>query len=140
MGTRTRLELIHQVLDNLGVLVPGQAPSDEDVDKVDKVIDPTVASLQAREIVYISDTGTPSPPTGGEIDDAIFLPTADVVTDRCTPSFNMAGDAQLRVLATQALDELRVIGRPPRTLKTLQCDAGVRTQHTRGTGNFTSGT
>jgi hypothetical protein len=140
MASRTRLELIHKVIDNLGVLVPGQSPSAEDVGKVDNVLDAVMASLAAREILFVGDLGTATPPAGGEIDETVFLGAADILADRCAPMFNMAGDAQLKALAIQAEDELRIIGRPPKTRRVLQCDAGVRTQHMRGVGNFTTGT
>ena len=140
MASKTRLQFIHQGVANLGVLVPGQSPSPEDIDKIDNILDPILASLAARDIVYVADTGTSNPPDGGEFDDSIFLGTAHLVTDPCAPMFNMAGDPQLRANAIQAEDELRVIGRPTRTRKTLQCDAAVQSQYASVMGNFTRGT
>lgn len=126
MTTKTRAELISQVLDNLGVLVKGQAPSDEDVSRVDGLMDATFASLEGREVVTIDDPGTASPPTGGAFDLAMFLPLADIVANRCAPSFNLAGDPKLYVLAQQGEEELRVLTRPAQTRKTLTTDAQLR--------------
>jgi hypothetical protein len=140
-NSKRRIELIYQVLENLGVLIPGQAPSDEMVSKVDGLLDATLASLAAREVLYVADAGTADPPNGGEFDLAIFLPLADIVANRAGPSFNLAGDPKLYVLMQQGEEELRVIGRPARTRKTLKTDAQLRNRpYYRGGGNYTSGT
>lgn len=140
MATKTRVELIDQVLDNLGVLVEGQAPTAEMRSKVDRLIDPHIASLENREITYIPETGTANPPTGGEFEEALFLPLADSLAMRCAPSFNLAGDPSLKALAILGEDELEVLGRAPRTMRMLQCDKATRGYSFRGTGNFTRGT
>ena len=140
MATKTRVELIDQVLDNLGVLVEGQAPTAEMRSKVDRLIDPHLASLTSRDITYVADTGTPNPPTGGEFDEAIFLGLADSLAMRCAPSFNLAGDASLKALALLGEDELEQIGRPRRSGQMLQVDPGVRGVTFRGGGSFIRGT
>jgi len=119
---RTRRELIDAVLDNLGVLVPGQAPSDENVATVDSIIDPTVATLAALGIIYIPDAGTPNPPAGGEIDDAIFLPVADKCAWAAAGRFNQGDNPALKTLDGQADVTLRLIGRPASTRRTLSTD------------------
>lgn len=140
MATKTRAELINQVLDNLGILVPSQSPTDENVDRIDKLLDAVLASLANREIVYIADAGSPSPPTGGEFDETIFLAVADMVALRVAGAFNLAGDANLQRLADQSEEELRVIGRPPPTRKTLTTDPMLRVGHRRyGSFDYTSG-
>jgi hypothetical protein len=138
--TKTRLELVYQVLDNLGILVPGQAPPDEMVAKVDTRLDPVLASLRTREICYVSDPGTPSPPTNGAIAAEVFLALADVIADRVAGAFNLAGDTALKSLAILAEDELRVIQRPQRTRKMLRVDAQLRSPRRNIPGNFSRGT
>jgi hypothetical protein len=113
--SKTRIQLIYKVLDNLGVMVPNQSPAAETVSKVDDILDPTLAMLAAMEIVYVADAGTPSPPSDGEIDDAIFLPLADMIAQECSGGFNLAGDPALKTLAILAEEKLRVIGRPANT-------------------------
>jgi hypothetical protein len=137
---KTRAELIDQVLDNLGVMVEGQAPTAEMRAKVDRLVDPHIASLRNREITFISDTGTPNPPSGGEFEQEVFLPIADSLAMRCAPSFNLAGDASLKALAILAEDELRVLARPQRTRRMLQVDKATRGDSFRAVGNFTRGT
>lgn len=137
MATKTRSQLINQVLDNLGILVPSQAPSDENVDRVDRLLNATLASLSNREIIYVSDFGTANPPSGGEIDEAIFLALADLVAVRVAGAFNLAGDANLVRAAQMAEEELRVIGRPPDTRKTLTIDSALRSSFRRYTETST---
>jgi hypothetical protein len=140
MATKTRAELIDQVLDNLGVLVEGQAPTAEMRNKVDRLVDPHLASLRNREITYVPDTGTPNPPSGGEFDEELFLALADSLAMRCAPSFNLAGEPSLKALAVLGEDELQVIGRPQRTRRMLQVDKATRGNSYRVAGNFTRGT
>jgi len=140
MASKTRRQLIDQVLDSLGILVPGQAPSDENVSRVDGLLDPALSSLAAQEIVYVADTGTPNPVTGGEIDEAIFLALADMVAWRCAGAFNLAGDPALMAKSKLAEEELRVIGRPARTRRTLTTDIQLRAGNRRYTSfNFVTG-
>lgn len=137
---KTRVELIDRVLYNLGVLVDGQSPSTEMRAKVDRILDPHVASLTNREVTYITDTGAPEPPSGGEFDQALFLALADSLAFRAAPEFNLAGDASLKALALLAEDELRVLGRPQRTRRMLVPDKALRGSGFRVVGNFTKGT
>lgn len=125
MATKTRAELIAQVLDNLGVISRGQAPTDNDISKVDGVLDPIFASLDGRDVVSIDEPGTPDPPTGGEYDLSIFLALADVVANRCAGSFNLAGDAQLFVLSQKGEEEMRILTAPSKTRKFLRTDSAV---------------
>lgn len=138
---KTRAQLIFQVLDALGILVPGQAPSDEVVSRVDNLLDPVLASLTAQEIVYVANAGTPAPPSGGEIDNAIVLPLANIIAQRVGGAFNLAGDPALAVLSQQGIEELRVIGRPAQTRKTLGTDIQLRAGARRFgvIGNFSRG-
>ncbi len=126
MTTKTRRELIDQALDNLGVLVIGQAPSDEDVSKIDGRLDAVLELLAARDIVYVPDAGAPGPPTGGEIELSIFLPLADILAWRCAGAFNLAGEPSLKVLNDQAEEDLLIIGRPARTRQFLKTDTQLR--------------
>lgn len=142
MASKTRQDLIYQVLDNLGVLVIGQAPSDDMVSRVDSLLDAALASLAAREIVYVADAGTPSPPTGGEFDEAIFLALANMLAFTCAPAFNLAAAADLAAIAQSAEEELRVIGRPARTRRTLTTDLTLRAGNRwigMGPFNYTTG-
>src|SRR5262249_31150933 len=107
---------------NLGVLIPGQSPSDDQVARVDGIIDPTVATLAALGIIYIPDVGTRNPPDGGDIGDEIFLPLADKCAWAAAGGFNQADNPTLKALDSRADDTLRRIGRPASTRRTLSTD------------------
>ena len=137
---RTRRELIDQVLDNLGVLVPGQAPGDEAVSRVDLIIDPALATLAAQGLPYVADAGTPNPPAGGQFDDSVFLPIADCVAEAVGGAFNMVDSPYLKAKQLEALKVLRVISRPASTRRTLGTDIQLRGYRTAALGNFSRGT
>lgn len=128
---KTRRSLIDQVLANLHVLAEGQTPSAEDVAKVDRIIDPVFAQLAARDVIYVPDGGAEGP-SGGEIDPACFLQLAHIVAHRCAGSFGQASDPALAALAGVAEDELRDVGRPASTRKTLSIDRALRSTRPRG--------
>jgi hypothetical protein len=139
--SKTRRDLIDLVLDKLGVLVPGQSPHDEEVDKVDRVIDPQLATDAALGMPYVPDVGIPNPPTGGEIDDDRFLPIADRVAWAAAGGFNQSDSPSLKALSDQAEVTLRLIGRPASTRKVLRTDTQLSGGRGRmPVGNFSRGT
>lgn len=139
---KTRRELIDATLDNLNILVPGQSPSDEEVARVDGRLDPGFAMLAAMDVVYVADTGLDNPPTGGEIEDALFLLLADVFAYLCGGAFNQGDSPELKVKYDIAIEQLRIIGRPASTRQTLRTDGQLRGGRAIRTtfGNFTQGT
>jgi hypothetical protein len=124
--SKSRAELINQVLDRLNILVWGQAPSDEDVQKVDRLVDGAVAKLAALNIYYVQDPGTLGP-SDGAIEDEAFLPLADYIAQ-----FLLIADARIQALAQIAEGDLRTIAAPARTLRTLRVDPALLTTR-RGT-------
>jgi hypothetical protein len=119
--SKSRAELINQVLDRLNILVWGQAPSDEDVQKVDRLVDGAVAKLAALNIYYVQDPGTLGP-SDGAIEDEAFLPLADYIAQ-----FHLIADARIQALAQIAEGDLRTIAAPARTLRTLRVDPALLT-------------
>jgi hypothetical protein len=134
------MDLIDQVLDNLGVLVEGQSPTTELRNKIDRLVDANVEMLRVEEICYIADIGTAGPPAGGSIELKLFLPLADTLAWACSPSFNLAGDPSLKALDVLARDRLLVLTRPERSRRMLSVDPATRTPRRTGSGNFSSGT
>lgn len=118
---KTRRQLIYQALDNLGVMATGQTPSDEDVMKVDNLIDPMMADLADRDVIYVQDYGLPIA-DGGEIPPSLFLHLATILADHSKSAWGMQGDPSFYVLATQAEDKLRNIKRPERTKRRAQIE------------------
>lgn len=123
---KTREEFIAFVLDDLGVLVPGQAPANEIVAKVDTRLDAVLAELRADDIFEVSNPGTADPPNGGEYDLSIVNSLSAVVADRVKGAFNASADAAIKAEAVIAEKRLRRIGKPERTRKFLRTDVQLR--------------
>lgn len=117
--SKSRAELINQVLDRLQILVYGQSPSDQDVQKVDRLVDTAIAQLSALDIYYVQDAGSLGP-TDGAIEDEAFLALADYIA-----SFHLLADARMQALAMIAEGNLRTLAAPSRTLRTLRVDPSV---------------
>jgi hypothetical protein len=124
--SKTRAEFVNQCLLNLGILVPGQSTSAENVQKMDGFVDPAFATLVALDIYYVQDAGAAGP-SGGQIEDEAFLPLADWVANKACAGFNLAADQKMQALALLAEDTLRTISAPPRTLRELRVDPSVLT-------------
>jgi hypothetical protein len=135
--TKTRRQLIDQVLGNMQVLAPGQTPADEDVQRVDGVIDAVVVMLSALDVYYVDDAGQPGP-LNGAIDAAAFLPLAHCVAKEAGAAFGLGADPALVALDREAKAELRTIGRPAGTKRLLTVDRAL-TLPRRGVFNFTTG-
>jgi hypothetical protein len=110
-ATKTRLQLIYQVLDNLGVLVQGQAPDAEIVDRIDDLLDASLATLAELDIIAVASPGTANPAAGGAFVASTFMPLAAIIANRAAPAFNMAGDASLMALSKLAENDLRAMSR-----------------------------
>lgn len=112
---RTREDLIARVLKNLGVLAAGQSPSDEDRAEIDDLIDPVCAKLLDDGVAKLN---------GDEIDDAAYLPLADIVAERAMVPFGIGGTraGEIRAAAEQARTDLKLAyrvydARPPMRLE-----------------------
>lgn len=118
--SKTRVELVDQILSRLQILQWGQTASDQDIQKVDALIDPAVAKLASLQIYYVSDVGEPGP-TGGAIEDEAFFPLADYIAN-----FHRLADERLQALSMLAEADLRTLAAPARTLRTLRVDPALR--------------
>jgi hypothetical protein len=96
---KTRRDLIDRALSVLGVLGSGQSPETEDVALVDGFIDPMIADLTDRDVVYISDAE--------EIEDGLFLDLAKVLANNCREAFGLANDPRLAATGIAAENSLR---------------------------------
>lgn len=117
--SKTRAELINQVLDRLQILVYGQTASNEDVQKVDLLVDTAIAQLAALDIYYVADPGEVGPLDGAILDEE-FLPLADYIAQ-----FHLLADTRTQALAQIAEANLRKLAAPARTLRTLRVDPAV---------------
>jgi len=136
MTTKTRQELLYEALDQLGILVPGQAPSAANLNKIDGIFDPVCEELTDLDIFYVQDAGEIGP-TGGEIESSAFLSIAAYLANAAAPKFNLAADAKLKALAIEAEAKLRTLSRPASTRRTLGIDAGIPTARRNYGGSLT---
>lgn len=91
---KTRTNLIHRALRNLGVLPAGQTPSDEEYDSVDTIIDSIVDELTQRDVYFLQDADA--------IPDEAFLPLGHILASACRAEFGLANDPALVALGQRA--------------------------------------
>ena len=130
MTTKTRQELIIEALDQLNIIVPGQAPSSTIINKMDEVFDPIVEMLAELDIYYVDDAGEVGP-TGGSIKSSAFIPLGAYLANAAASKFNLPADTKLKALAIEAEQTLRTLTRPASTRKFLKTDAGIPTGRRR---------
>lgn len=128
--SKSRAELINQILDRLQILVYGQAPSDQDVQKCDRIVDTGVAQLSKLDIYYVQDPGSLGP-LDGAIEDEAFLALADYLAQ-----FHLLADARIQALASIAEENLRILAAPSRTLRVLRVDPALRANRPWYRGGF----
>ena len=136
MTTKTRQELLIEALDQLGIIVPGQAPSSTIINKIDGIFDPVVEELTELGIYYVDDPGEIGP-TGGAMESSAFMALAAYLANAAAPKFNLTSDTKLKALAIEAEQKLRTLTRPASTRKFLKVDAGIPT--TRRPFNWETG-
>ncbi len=121
MTVKTRQELIVEALDQLGIIVPGQAPSSVIMNKMDTILDPVIEELADLDIYYVSDAGDIGP-SGGEIESSAFLSIAAYLANAASAKFNLPADTKLKALALEAEQKLKTLARPASTRKFLKMD------------------
>jgi hypothetical protein len=116
MSTRTRNELINEILENIGVLAAGQTANVEDTTRVQELLPSVQPMLMAMEIGYIPDFDA--------IPEHSFIPLAAICAYICRIKFGVSGDdeAALEKLFSQGVTALKVIYRGKPTYAPLQTD------------------
>jgi alpha-ketoglutarate-dependent taurine dioxygenase len=95
---KSRSDLVHRALKNLGVLPQGQTPGAEEYNQVDALIDPMIEDLIARDIVFIEDVDA--------IDEKYFLHLGHVLAGLAQSEFGMQNDPALTARARRADEDL----------------------------------
>ena len=87
---KTRTQLIHRALSAIGALEPGDAPSTEDFNTMDNLVDPLIAQLAADQVFFVDDAD--------EIPVSVFIPLANLLGNMAGPDFGspVNEDAQKR--------------------------------------------
>jgi hypothetical protein len=97
---KTRTDLIHRALRNLGALPVGQTPSVEESTLIDDLIDPMFEELSAREILdYGLDTDN--------IEEKHFGSLGHILAWRAATEFGQGQDAALAALNQRAEMDLK---------------------------------
>lgn len=138
MTTKTRQELIIEALDQLNIIVPGQAPSATIINKMDEVFDPIVEQLEGLGIYYVEDPGSVGP-VDGAIESSAFLALGAYLANAAASKFNLPADTKLKALALEAEQTLRTLSRPTSTRKFLKTDPGIPTSRSGRYWNWTLG-
>ena len=114
--SRTKQELVDNVLVDLNVIGLGQTASAEESDFVAANITAALAELNARNVVNVGDENA--------IDDALFQPLNDLLVARLGPSFGRAA-ADAAALALLE-DRIKEVTRHSGTRATLATDPLLR--------------
>lgn len=124
-GTKTQAELVQVTLQNLGVLAAGQSVAAEDSDLIVLRLEPKAEELNNRNICWISDLDN--------IDNAMFLPFADIMAAECATVFNVSAPKKQALMALAARSEqtLKDVVRLRGTRKNLQTDYPVQRGYRR---------
>lgn len=114
MTTRTRTDLVLEVLDSLGVLAAGQTAGPEETSKVNDKLPSLIAEFAAREIVFVPDLE--------QIPLPWFSSVAAMVSYECRDSFGVTGDdaEKLRQKNDEAILKFRTMLRGRPTYQTLR--------------------
>lgn len=96
--TKSREELITRVLEELGVLAAGQAPSAEDSQTIDNEIDPVLEDLASRGVYTYGDADS--------IEEDAFVHLAVLIANSKAKPFGMAPSEDTRLLAERRLRDL----------------------------------
>jgi hypothetical protein len=112
---KTRLDLVHRALKNLGVLPAGQNPSAEEYNSVDALVDPMVEDLIGRDIVFIEDVDA--------IEDKYFLHLGHVLAGHSAAEFGMQNDQAIAARMVKGEQDLEKIASTRPTYGTLEIEA-----------------
>jgi hypothetical protein len=105
-GASTRRDLVDNVLIEMGLLAAGQAAAPEDVANVDRQVEPTVARLQALELLGDFDLDN--------VPDEFFTPVSVFIADTLLaqygiPHGNEADPGSWNARIARTTNEMRVM-------------------------------
>jgi hypothetical protein len=99
--SKTRTDLVHRALKNLGVLPQGQNPSAEEYNSVDALVEPMVEELLGRDIVFLESTEV--------FEDRFFLALGHVLAGQAAAEFGMQNDQAIAARMVKAEHDLEKI-------------------------------
>ncbi len=105
MGVKSRSDLVHRALRNLGVLASGQVAGAEEYSAVNDLVEPMIEDLIARDIIHIMSTS--------EFQDQHFTHLGHVLAGQAQAEFGLLDDAAISARAIKAEMDLNKIDRIP---------------------------
>lgn len=121
---KTRTELVHRALSEMGRLYAGEAPSAEDYSAVNDLVEPLTDQLVADDVVYVGDLD--------QIEPAIFLSLGRLLAVTAAPSFGT--DAIQTILTRNRADNLDAL--TEREQATLRRVSGSRPTYAPAAGVY----
>jgi hypothetical protein len=109
---KTRTDLVHRALKNLGVLPQGQQPSAEEYNSVDALVEPMVEDLLGRDIVFLESTEV--------FEDRYFLALGHVLAGQAVAEFGMQNDQAIAARMVKSEHDLEKIASTRPTYNTLE--------------------
>jgi hypothetical protein len=100
---KSRTDLVHRALKNLGVLPAGMTPSVQEFNAVNDLVDAMIEDLIARDVYYVEDVDA--------IDEKAFIALGHVLTGIALPEFGLQNDAALTARAQRGEEDLRQMDR-----------------------------
>lgn len=91
MTTKTKSDLVSEVLEQLNQLAVGQDPSPEDTTYVEGQIDNIVANMRADGTFYLGDTGS--------VPQEVLNPLGAVIAWGCRNKFGVGGEELVNLKA-----------------------------------------
>jgi hypothetical protein len=119
---KTRTELVHRALRNLGALPQGQTPDAEEYNTIDALIDPMIEDLIARNIIHIVDVDA--------IEEKHFVHLGHILAGHALSEFGLQNDPALTARAQKAesdLDEMDHLTLRYRHMRTMRTDFPLQT-------------
>jgi hypothetical protein len=117
---KSRTELIHRALKNLGVLPQGETPSAQEYNSIDALVDPMIEDLIARDIIHIVDVDA--------IEEKHFVHLGHILAGHALSEFGSQNDPALTARAQKAetdLDEMDHLTVRYRHWRTMRSDYPV---------------
>lgn len=120
----TQLDFVTAVMEEMGVLDPGQPVSAEDQGIIVRRLAPKIAELNNRGIAFIADTD--------DLSDDYFLPLVKIMAAECAKAFGLTGQQLAEIKAEGGKDgpaewTLKDVVRLRSTDQTLRVDRFWRT-------------
>jgi hypothetical protein len=97
---KSRTDLIHRTLRNLGVLPQGQSPSAEESQSISDLIDSTIDELKVRQVTLVDINAD-------YIEEEFFLPLGRIMAAVAAPEFGQDQNQALWALKERAELDLK---------------------------------